>query len=102
MADFRAMDPFAATRRPAPDPDVLLLGALAWICADDDRASRLLSLTGLDVDDLRSRATEPAILAAVGGFLGDHEPDLIACAAALDCTPQAIVAAARHTGQDFA
>lgn len=79
----------------APDPMALLLGALAWVCADDDRANRLLGITGLSPDDLRTRATDPLILSAVGQFLGDHEPDLISCAQALDCPPGAIPRAAR-------
>ena len=41
---------------PAPDPAVLLLHALAWICSDDDRAARLLALTGLDGAALRHGA----------------------------------------------
>lgn len=89
------MDP---NRPPAPrpaDPAVLLLGALAWVCADDRRAARLLDLTGLDAGQLRLRATDPAILAATGEFLASHEPDLIGCAEALDCVPGDIVAATR-------
>lgn len=60
---------------------------------DDSRASRLLALTGLTPDDLRTRADEPAVLVAVLRFLEDHEPDLIAVAAALDLKPQELVAA---------
>ena len=89
------MDP----NRPLPaepvDPAVLLLGALAWVCADDRRADRLLDLTGLDAGALRANATDPAILAATGEFLASHEPDLIACAEALDCTPADLVTATR-------
>jgi hypothetical protein len=85
---------------PAPDPAVLLLGALAWVCADERRADRLLALTGLTADELRRRAGEPAILGAVGGFLADHEPDLIACADSLGCAPSALIHAAhRLTGE---
>ena len=87
------MDP----NRPHPpqpiDPAVLLLGALAWVCADDARGNRLLDLTGLDAGELRARATDPAILAATGDFLCSHEPDLVACAEALDCSPTDIVSA---------
>jgi hypothetical protein len=75
------------------DAATLLLHALAWCCADEARATRLLSLTGLDPDDLRARAADPAVLVAVGRFLGDHEPDLIACAAALDVTPARLASA---------
>lgn len=87
------MDPNKIPPLPPADPSVLLLGALAWICADDQRAQRLLDLTGIDAAELRARATDPAILAATGEFLSHHEPDLVACATALDCTPGSIVAA---------
>lgn len=81
------------------DASVMLLGALAWVCGDDDRAHRFVALTGIDVAELRARATEPAILGAVGQFLADHEPDLIACAAVLDIPPATLAAAAgRLTG----
>jgi hypothetical protein len=92
------MDPFRPVRAPSPDATALLLGALAWICADDDRANRLLAVTGLDSGELRARATDPAVLVATGQFLADHEPDLIACARALDCLPLDIVEAVRRLG----
>jgi hypothetical protein len=72
------------------------LEALAWTLADDARAARLLALTGLTPDDLRARAGEPAVLAAVLRFLAGHEPDLIACADALGVTPAALVDAAER------
>lgn len=87
------MDPNRPDPRATPDPSVVLLGALAWVCGDDMRGQRLLDLTGLDASELRARATESAILVATGEFLSSHEPDLIACAAALDCSPTDIVAA---------
>jgi hypothetical protein len=77
------------------DPETLALGALGWALADAARARRLLDLTGLSPDDLRARATQPAVLAAVLGFLEAHEPDLVACAAALAVKPEALVAAHR-------
>lgn len=82
------------------DPAVLLLGALGWICGDARRAERLLALTGLDADTLRAEAGTPAVLAAVAAFLADHEPDLIACAAALDIAPAALVAAGPRLRRD--
>jgi hypothetical protein len=54
---------------------------------------RLLSVTGLDPADLRARAGEPAVLAAVLAFLEGHEPDLVACAEALDIRPETLVRA---------
>jgi hypothetical protein len=75
------------------DPVALALRALAWTVGEPARADRMLALTGLDSDDLRARATEPAMLAAVLGFLEAYEPDLLACAEALDVAPSALVAA---------
>jgi len=79
--------------RPAPDPVALALQALGWIAAEPDRLDRLLALTGLDPADLRARADEPALLAAVLAFLEANEPDLVACAEAIDTSPEALVAA---------
>ena len=53
----------------------------------------MLALTGLSGDELRARAAEPAVLAAVLAFLEAYEPDLIACADALDLPPAALVQA---------
>ena len=78
------------------DPATLALGALGWALGDAARARRLLDLTGLSPDDLRARAGEPAMLAAVLGFLEAHEPDLVACAAALGVKPEALIAAQRR------
>lgn len=74
----------------------LALQALAWTLGDSHRANRLLDLTGLDPAELRARAAEPSLLAAVLGFLEAHEPDLLACADALDVPPADLVAARRE------
>lgn len=78
------------------NPETMALHALAWILSDSARAARLLDLTGLDPATLRARAGEPALLAATLGFLESHEPDLIACADALDLSPAALVDARRQ------
>lgn len=75
--------------------EALALSALVWILQDDVRAERLLALTGLSAGDLRARAADRALLAEVLGFLGRHEPDLFACAKAIDTTPLALIAAQR-------
>jgi len=79
-----------------PDATALALAALAWTLEDGERARRLLALTGLDAEGLRLNAADPALLAAVIGFLAAHEPDLIACAEALDVTAQALIAAQKE------
>lgn len=73
----------------------IALSALGWTLVDDARAQRLLALTGLSPDDLRSRVGEPTLLAATLRFLEAHEPDLVACAAALDVEPVALIEARR-------
>ena len=75
------------------DAAALGLGALAWTLGDTARAERLLALTGLTPDELRRRAAEPAVLAAILAFLEAHEPDLVACADSLGTKPDALVAA---------
>ena len=81
----------ASNKHITEDPVATGLRALAWTLSDQARADRMLALTGLDGDDLRDRAMEPAVLAAVLGFLEAYEPDLIACAEALEIPPQALV-----------
>jgi hypothetical protein len=76
-----------------PDATTLALSALAWTLSDPARADRLLALTGLDADELRARAGDQALLAAVLNFLAQHEPDLIACADALEIAPETLVKA---------
>lgn len=78
------------------DAATLALSALAWTLSEQHRAERLLALTGLDADELRARATDPTLLAAVLGFLAQYEPDLMACADALDVRPEALIRAHRE------
>nr|WP_248284200.1 DUF3572 family protein [Qipengyuania pacifica] len=75
-------------------PEVLALEALGWALADDRRAERLLSLTGLTPDRLRNGLGDRGVQAAVLEFLANHEPDLVLAADALNTTPEALVAAA--------
>lgn len=62
---------------------------------DDDRADRLLTLTGLTGDDLRERLGERSVLAAVIDYLCAYEPDLLAAAEHLGVAPQALADAGR-------
>ena len=73
--------------------ETVALRAIAWTLSDEDRAARLLSLTGLDGAALRRRIGEPAVLGAALGFLESYEPDLVACADALGLAPAALVRA---------
>ncbi|CAN5430974.1 hypothetical protein BH10PSE12_BH10PSE12_37910 [soil metagenome] len=81
------------TENGAHDPQTLALLALGWLLSDERRAERLLALTGLDAQALRAGVGDSGVLDAILGFLEGHEPDLIACAEAIDCRPQALIAA---------
>ncbi len=78
------------------EDEALALGALGWTLADDARAERFLALTGLTPDGLRAGLGERTTLAAVLRFLEAHEPDLVACAAAIGAEPMDVPAARRR------
>jgi hypothetical protein len=80
---------------PPTDAQAIALLALATSVSDERRAKRFLDLTGIGTDELRARAGEPAVLAALLRFLEAHEPDLLAVAQALDLRPEALVQARR-------
>ena len=71
------------------------LAALAATLGEERRAQRFLDLTGIGTDELRRRAAEPRLLAAVIRFLEAHEPDLIAVAEELGVGPRTLVEARR-------
>ena len=77
----------------AEDATTLALQALVWTLAEPARAQRLLDTTGLNPADLRARAGDPAVLAAALDFLQAYQPDLVACAEALEVSPERLVAA---------
>lgn len=84
------------SRSEASDPATLALLALAWTLQDERRADRLLALTGLDASALRAGVGDAVVLVAVLDFLSDHEPDLIACAEAIDADPAELIAASEQ------
>jgi len=75
------------------DAEALALAALAATLTDERRARRFLDLTGLDADELRARAGERSLLAAVLGFLEAHEPDLVDVAQAIGTKPEKLIEA---------
>jgi hypothetical protein len=83
-------------RKSPADPAALALSALVWVLSDEDRAQRLLSLTGLTPDALREGLGDTSVQGAVLEFLCSHEPDLIAAAEALEVEPQELADAARR------
>jgi hypothetical protein len=85
--------------RPTIDAEALGLSALATTLTDERRAQRFLDLSGIDTDELRRRASEPDLLAALIRFLEAHEPDLIDVAKAVGVSPQDLVDARRELEQ---
>ena len=75
---------------------LLALACLGWTLTEQARAERLLALTGLTPGQLRSRLDDPSLLAETLRFLEAHEPDLVACAEALDVPASALVEARRE------
>jgi hypothetical protein len=73
----------------------LALQALAATIGDQRLAERFLSLSGLSPPDLRQRAADPAVLAALLRFLESHEPDLVSVAEEIGTSPEALVGARR-------
>lgn len=70
--------------------------------ADDIRAERFLSLTGLTPDALRAGLMQQSVQCAVLDFLGEHEPDLVAAAEALGVPPSELIAASDALNWDAA
>jgi hypothetical protein len=83
------------TDRTPNNPQVVALSALAATLSDERRARRFLDVTGIETGELRARASEPRLLAALIAFLEAHEPDLLAVAEQIGVEPAAIVAARR-------
>jgi hypothetical protein len=78
------------------DPVALALAALAATLSDERRAQRFLDLTGIGTDELRRKAGDPAMLAALLRFLEAYEPDLLDVAEALGVPPATLVGARRQ------
>ena len=49
--------------------ETIALQALGWLASDDDLCGTFLAASGASPDDMRQRATEPAFLASILGFL---------------------------------
>jgi uncharacterized protein DUF3572 len=75
---------------------ILALQALGFLAADDHRLSRFLGVTGIDPARLRRDAEDPLVLGGVLAYLAEHEVLLIACAEAIDATPEELAAAHRR------
>jgi hypothetical protein len=78
------------------DVQVIALAALAATLGDPRRAQRFIDLTGIGTGELRRRAGDPSLLAALVRFLEAHEPDLLAVSEELGVSPEVLVEARRE------
>lgn len=81
------------TPNPSGDPLTLALAALAATLGEPKRAQRFLDLTGIGTEELREKAADPELLAALLRFLEAHEPDLIEVAEGIGVRPGDLVQA---------
>lgn len=84
-------DTIGADEHEEDDAATLALMALGWLLGDQDRASRLLALTGMTVEDLRGGANSPRILSEIIRYLEGYEADLVTAADAIGTTPVRLV-----------
>jgi len=75
--------------------ETLALQALTHLAQDGDALVRFLTLSGLELDDLRGRAGAPELLAAVIDFLLSDEALCAAFLEAENLDPQMLHAARR-------
>jgi hypothetical protein len=83
-------------RRSAQDPEVVALAALGFLAGEPERLVRFLALSGMTPKDLRERAGEPVLLAAVLDHLLADESLLFEFAEAEAMHPAEVAAARRR------
>jgi hypothetical protein len=69
------------------DAETLALKGLAWVAGDGDLLARLLAASGLEPDDLKARADDAELLAAVVDFLLSDDALLAQFCATEDVKP---------------
>ena len=71
----------------------LAVSALSFIAADPDRLNRVLGITGLGPDNLRTAAADPAFLGSVLDYLVADEKLLVEFAADAGVKPETVARA---------
>ncbi len=71
----------------------MAVAALGFFAADDERLSRFVALSGLDLGHLRAAAAQPGFLEGVMAYLASDEALLLQFAAEAGEKPEAVAAA---------
>ncbi len=56
-----------------PEAEILALKALSWVATLEGALQQFAAHTGIEIDDLRQRAGDPELLAALLDFLLSHD-----------------------------
>ena len=88
-----SLRPPAKPRFGPEQAEILAVEALTWLADDPERLSRFLSLSGLDVVNLRREATQKGFLAGVMAYVASDESLLLDLAAAIGRRPEEVSAA---------
>lgn len=83
------------------DAQSLAVDILNWLANEPDLLNRFARLSGLEISDLRSAASEPGFLVGVISFLIDHEPTLLAYCHAHGTAPEEVIKAYRALGGEI-
>jgi len=86
----------------AEAPDEVAIEALSFVAGDPVIFNRFLRLTGLELENLRAAASEPAFLAGVLDFLLSDERLVLAFSDQSAIDPSVIADARRRLGSAFA
>jgi hypothetical protein len=73
--------------------EIMAALALSFLAGDDERLSRFIALSGLDIGRLRTAAAEPGFLAGVMAYLASDESLLLQFAAEAGAPPEQVAAA---------
>jgi Protein of unknown function (DUF3572) len=80
-------------RPPQFDPETLALRVLAHIAMDETLMPRFLTLSGLDLETLKARAADPALLGGVLDFVLFDDSLVLQLAETLEVKPEAFAQA---------
>jgi hypothetical protein len=78
--------------------EMLAIQALAFLAEEPERLNRFLGMSGIDAEDIRTAAREPAFLAGVLEHMLSHESLLIAFAESVGIEPGEIARARSALG----